>query len=67
MAETPLTALRLLTADDLAARWSVDRSLIYKLTRRGSLPAVRLGRVVRYRIEAVEAFEDAGGTSGESK
>lgn len=67
MAETPLTASRLLTADDLAARWSVDRSLIYKLTRRGSLPAVRLGRVVRYRIEVVEAFEDAGGTSGESK
>jgi excisionase family DNA binding protein len=48
---------RLLTADDLAARWQVPKSQIYRLTRENQIPAVRLGKYYRYRVDAIEAFE----------
>ena len=63
MIETP-TATRpggLLTAEDLAARWQVPASQVYRLTRGGKLPVVRLGRYYRYTLEAVEQFERGGG------
>jgi excisionase family DNA binding protein len=48
---------QLLTADDLAERWLVPKSHVYRLTREGKIPAVRLGRYYRYRLDAIEAFE----------
>jgi excisionase family DNA binding protein len=51
----------LLTPDELAARWQVPRSHVYRLTRDGLLPAVRLGRYYRYRLEGIEQFERDGG------
>jgi excisionase family DNA binding protein len=48
---------RLLTADDLAERWQVPKSHIYRLTREAKTPTVRLGRYYRYRADAIEAFE----------
>lgn len=48
---------RLLTADELAARWQVPKSHVYRLTRDGHIPAVRLGRYYRYRLAAIETFE----------
>ncbi len=56
---------RLLTADDLAKRWQVKPSHVYRLTREGVLPTVRLGRYYRYRLEAVDHFEREGGLSDE--
>ena len=53
----------LLTADDLAERWQVPRSQVYRLTRESRLPAVRLGKYYRYRLEAIEEFEARGGTA----
>ena len=55
------TGRRLLTAEDLAERWQVPTSQVYRLTRAGRLPVVRLGRYYRYRLQAVEDFEQAGG------
>lgn len=55
----------LLTAGDLAARWQLEPSQVYRLTRAGLLPTVRLGRYYRYALEQVEAFERAGGTQCE--
>ena len=55
------TVTRLLTAADLAARWQVPKSHVYRLTRDGKIPAVKLGRYCRYLVEAVEEFERAGG------
>jgi excisionase family DNA binding protein len=55
-----VTAGRLLTADELAARWQVPKSQVYRLARDGQVPAVRLGRYVRFRLDAIEAFEHAG-------
>lgn len=47
----------LLTADQLAERWQVPKSHVYRLTRDGAIPAVRLGRYYRYRLDAIERFE----------
>jgi excisionase family DNA binding protein len=55
---------RLLTADQLAKRWQVPRSQVYRLTRSGRLSPVRVGRYYRYRLEAIEAFEIEGGSDG---
>lgn len=54
---------QLLTADELAKRWQINPAHVYRLTRAGAIPAVRLGRYYRYRLEAIEAFERDGGVS----
>ena len=61
---SPATGPRtLLTAADLAARWQVSEGYVYNLTRRGLLPVVRLGRYYRYRLDAIEEWEFAGGSA----
>jgi excisionase family DNA binding protein len=49
--------MRLLTADDLAARWRVSKDHVYELTREGKIPVVRLGRTYRYHPAAIERYE----------
>ena len=51
------TPSHLLTADELADRWRVPKSHVYRLTRDGLIPAVRLGRYYRYRLDAIERWE----------
>lgn len=53
----------LLTADELAERWQLPKSWVYAATRERRIPAVRLGRYYRYRLEAIEQFERDGGVS----
>jgi len=48
---------RLLTAEQLAARWQVKPSHVYRLSRAGEITAVKLGRYYRYRLDAIERFE----------
>jgi hypothetical protein len=56
---------RLLTADDLAARPQVNTGFVYALSRRGEIPTVRLGRYHRYRLDAIERWEEEqSGTVG---
>jgi hypothetical protein len=43
-AERPSFPTPLMTAEDLAARWQVPTSQVYRLTRDGRIPVVRLGR-----------------------
>jgi excisionase family DNA binding protein len=57
-----LTAAQLLTAEQIAERWQVAVAHVYRLTRQGGIPAVKLGRYYRYRLEAIEDFERGGGT-----
>ena len=52
----------LLTAEDVARRWQVKPAHVYRLAREGALPAVRLGRYRRFRLESIETFESEGGT-----
>ena len=59
----PITAAKLLTADELAERWQIPKSHVYRLSREGSLPTVQLGRYRRFRLDAVlrtsSALEDS--------
>jgi excisionase family DNA binding protein len=41
----------------LAARWLVPPWSIYKLVREKALPALRIGRRVRFRLQDIEEFE----------
>jgi excisionase family DNA binding protein len=50
-----------ITAEQLAERWQVQTSHVYRLTRLGAIPAVKLGRYYRYRLDAIERFELDGG------
>lgn len=53
---------RLLTAEQVAARWQVPKSHVYRLAREGRIPVVELGRYKRFEETAVEEFESRGGT-----
>ena len=55
-------AARLLTAEDVADRWQVTACHVYRLSREGRLPTVKLGRYRRFRLAEIEAFEAAGGS-----
>jgi excisionase family DNA binding protein len=57
---------RLLTADELATRWQVPKAQVYRLSREGRLPTVRIGRYYRYALKAVTAFEAAGGVRADA-
>lgn len=55
------TASCLLTPEQLADRWQISRAAVYRLTREGKVPVVRLGKRYRYRLAAIEEFEGSGG------
>lgn len=59
------TGSTLLRAEELAVRWQVATSQIYRLSREGKLPTVRIGRYFRYRLDVVEAFEAGGGVGSD--
>src|SRR5262245_65863907 len=50
------------SVNEIAARWGMEHMGIYKMIRRGDLPAFRIGRYGEYRIlrETVEAIENSG-------
>ena len=52
-----------MTAGQLAERWQIPKSHVYRLTRQGRVPSVELGRYRRYRPADIEAFEASGGSS----
>lgn len=49
---------RLLDADELAVRWRVPKAQVYRLARSGQIPTIKLGRYYRFRLDAIEAWED---------
>ena len=51
---------QLLTADQLAERWQVPKSHVYRLAREGKIPVVVLGRYYRFRLDQIEAWELTG-------
>lgn len=46
----------LLTADELAEMLGVPTGWIYRQSRAGTIPTVKLGRYYRYRLEAIERW-----------
>lgn len=60
---------RLLSADELSARWGVPKSHVYRLARDRRLPdgaVVELGRYRRFRLEDIQRWEQDGGTRQEA-
>lgn len=48
---------QLLTAEQLAERWQVPKTQVYRLAREGRIPTVQIGRYYRFKLEAIEAWE----------
>lgn len=51
-----LTAADIMTADEVAQLLTVATTTVYEWARSGALPALRRGRVVRFRRWEVEAW-----------
>jgi excisionase family DNA binding protein len=48
----------ILTVEQLAERWQVDKGWIYRKAREGRLPSIPPpGKYVRFRLDVIEAFE----------
>ena len=56
---------KLLRMKDVAQMLGISKSYAYKLTRRGQLPAVRLGRSVRVRPDDLMRFISDNLTKGQ--
>jgi excisionase family DNA binding protein len=66
----PRDSSALLTADEVAERLRVTKCWIYNEVRAGRLPHVRLGRYVRFRAGAIDAWIEQierGGFNGASR
>jgi excisionase family DNA binding protein len=63
MRETTATAARrqLATVDTVVERLGVSRYRVYELAREGLLPHVRIGKSVRFDMDRVEEWIEAGG------
>jgi excisionase family DNA binding protein len=49
---------QLLTAEQLAERWQMPVSQIYRQARQDRIPVLRIGRYFRFSPAAIEAFEN---------
>ena len=49
---------QLMTAEQLADRWQVPKSQVYRLAREGRIPTVEIGRYYRFRLDAIERWEN---------
>jgi excisionase family DNA binding protein len=58
---------QLLTAEQLAKRWQVPKSHVYRLAREHKIPTVELGRYKRFRLDAIEQFEKSFDTTTEPR
>ncbi len=52
---------KLLTPEEVAQRFQIPRSHVYRMARDGRLPCVSLGRYRRFRAEVIEQWERDGG------
>jgi excisionase family DNA binding protein len=62
--EAPI-APTVITVDALAERWIVDRKTLYLMIERKELPVLRVGRLFRIPLAAVESLEQSGAAPSE--
>jgi excisionase family DNA binding protein len=55
------TVEALLNRNETARRLGISERLLWRLTQRGSIPCVRLGRSVRYCPKAIAKVIEKGG------
>ncbi len=48
--------MKIFLADEIAQILRVPKGRVYELARQGKLPAVRMGRQIRFREESVDAW-----------
>ena len=53
----PAEKVTTLTREDLALRWKCSKETLKRRQRSGILPALKLGRLIRYKMEDVQAVE----------
>jgi excisionase family DNA binding protein len=53
----------MLTTEDVAARLNCSIALVYLLVRRGELRACRVGKLLRFRADVLDAYVAAGGSA----
>lgn len=58
---TPHTPEPLLERAEAARRLNISPRLLWRLTRKGAIPAVRLGRAIRYCPKAIAEVIEKGG------
>lgn len=56
-----LPIARLLSPADAASMFGVRRQRIYELVQREALTPIRIGRLIRFRLDDLEAFLKRGG------
>jgi excisionase family DNA binding protein len=49
---------KVLMVADLMERWSLTSWAVYDLVRRGKIPALRIGRRLRFRLADIERYEE---------
>lgn len=54
---------KLLTGNDVAQRLQISKVHAYRLMRRGEIPVIRFGKVVRVRPQDLEKFIEKHTTS----
>ncbi len=52
----PLEPGQLLTAEEVAHFLQISRSLVFRLVQRGDLPALRVGHLLRFRMQDVQQY-----------
>ena len=57
MTTTDETPGRLLSLGDLAGRWQVSTRTIMRITERGELHFLRVGKKIRFKLADVLAYE----------
>ena len=50
-------------ASELAEKLGVSEQTIYRLTRKGEIPAYRIGRMLRYKLSEVEKSRTIKGSA----
>ena len=57
-----MTYQKLLRVSELAEHLNISVARAYEITRKGLIPAVRIGRQVRVDRDQLQAWLDSGGT-----
>ena len=60
----PAEKVTTLTREDLALRWNCSKETLKRRQRSGVLPALKLGRLIRYKMEDVQAVERSAEVRG---
>ena len=51
----------ILNVDEVAARYGTSRQRVYTLARENLIPAIRMGRLVRFSVRQLLEWEEQGG------